>query len=114
MVPRDGRTCSITLPRKLWKLKERSAIYNIGGGDPVNLLEFVKTLEEELIRAGVLPADYDFAAHTELVPMQPGDVKVTYADCSGLERDYGFRPGIGIREGLRKFAEWYASVGRTI
>ena len=84
------------------------AIYNIGGGDPVNLLEFVKTLESELIRAGVLPGDYDFAAHTELVPMQPGDVKTTFADCSGLERDYGFRPETRIEDGLRQFAEWYA------
>ena len=83
------------------------AIYNIGGGTPENLLDYISTLQEELVRAGVLPADYDFAAHRELVGMQPGDVPVTYADSKGLEDDYGFRPTIGIREGLRKFAEWY-------
>ena len=83
------------------------AVYNIGGGTPENLLDYISTLQEELVRAGVLPADYDFEAHRELVGMQPGDVPVTYADSSALERDYGFRPSIGIREGLRKFAEWY-------
>ena len=83
------------------------AVYNIGGGQPENLLDFVATLQEELVRAGVLPADYDFEAHKKLVPMQPGDVPVTYADSAALEADYGFRPAIGIREGLRKFAEWY-------
>ena len=83
------------------------AVYNIGGGTPENLLDYLQTLQEELVRAGVLPTDYDFDAHKELVPMQPGDVPVTYADSSALERDYGFRPAIGIREGLRKFAEWY-------
>ena len=83
------------------------AIYNIGGGQPENLLDFVSTLQEELVRAGVLPADYDFAAHRELVPMQPGDVPVTFADSTGLETDFGFRPSIPIREGLRRFAEWY-------
>ena len=83
------------------------AIYNIGGGQPENLLDFITTLQEELVRAGVLPQDYDFEAHKELVPMQPGDVPVTYADSTALECDYGFRPQIGIREGLRKFAEWY-------
>lgn len=83
------------------------AVYNIGGGTPENLLDYISTLQEELVRAEVLPADYDFDAHKELVPMQPGDVPVTYADSSALERDYGFRPQIGIREGLRKFAEWY-------
>lgn len=83
------------------------SVYNIGGGQPENLLDYIKTLQEELVRAGVLPADYDFEAHRELVGMQPGDVPVTYADSSALERDYGFRPAIGIREGLRKFAEWY-------
>lgn len=83
------------------------AVYNIGGGTPENLLEYVKVLQEELVRAGVLPADYDFEGHRELVGMQPGDVPVTYADSSGLEQDYGFTPKIGIREGLRKFAEWY-------
>ena len=83
------------------------AIYNIGGGQPVNLLDFVSTLQEELVRAGVLPADYDFEAHRELVGMQPGDVPVTFADSSALETDYGFTPKIGIRQGLSAFAEWY-------
>ncbi len=83
------------------------AIYNIGGGTPENLLDFVNTLQEELVRAGVLSSDYDFEAHRELVEMQPGDVPVTFADSSALEKDFGFRPGIGIREGLRRFAEWY-------
>ena len=83
------------------------AIYNIGGGQPENLLDFVNILQEELLRAGVLPADYDFEAHKELVPMQPGDVPTTYADASALERDFGFVPKITLREGLRKFAEWY-------
>ena len=83
------------------------AVYNIGGGTPENLLDYITVLQEELIRAGVLPADYDFEAHKELVPMQPGDVPVTYADSEALERDFGFRPAIGIRKGLRKFAEWY-------
>lgn len=83
------------------------AVYNIGGGTPENLLDYISTLQEELIRAGVLPADYDFDAHKELVGMQPGDVPVTYADSAALERDYGFTPKIGIREGLRAFAEWY-------
>ena len=82
-------------------------IYNIGGGQPENLLDFVQILQEELVRAGVLPADYDFEAHKELVPMQPGDVPTTYADASGLERDFGFTPKITLREGLRKFAQWY-------
>ena len=84
------------------------AVYNIGGGTPENLMDFVATLQEELMRAGVLPADYDFEAHRELVGMQPGDVPVTYADATALERDYGFTPRVGIREGLRAFAEWYA------
>ena len=83
------------------------ALYNIGGGTPENLLDFVRTLQEELVRAEILPADYDFEGHRELVGMQPGDVPVTYADASALEADYGFRPSVGIREGLRKFAEWY-------
>ena len=82
-------------------------IYNIGGGKPENLLDFVSTLQEELVRAGVLPEDYDFELHRELVEMQPGDVPITYADCNDLERDFGFTPQIGIREGLRDFAEWY-------
>ena len=89
------------------------AIYNIGGGTPENLLDFVSTLQEELVRAGVLPADYDFEGHRELVGMQPGDVPVTYADSGALEADYGFRPAIGIREGLRRFAEWYAEYTKT-
>ncbi len=84
-------------------------VYNIGGGTPENLLDYVRTLQEELVDAGVLPADYDFESHRELVPMQPGDVPVTYADSSKLEKDYGFRPKIGIREGLRHFAHWYKS-----
>lgn len=83
------------------------AIYNIGGGQPENLLDFVQTLQEELLRAGVLPQDYDFEAHRELVPMQPGDVPTTYADTSALERDFGFTPKTTLREGLRKFSEWY-------
>lgn len=83
------------------------AIYNIGGGQPENLLDFITVLQEELVCAGVLPQDYDFDSHKELVAMQPGDVPITYADSSALERDYAFTPKIGIREGLRKFAEWY-------
>ena len=83
------------------------AVYNIGGGTPENLLDYISTQQEELVRAGVLPADYDFEGHRQLVGMQPGDVPVTYADSTDLERDYGFKPQIGIREGLRKFAEWY-------
>ena len=82
-------------------------VLNIGGGNPENLLEFVKILQEELVRAGVLPSDYDFEGHRELVGMQPGDVPVTYADSSKLETEYGFKPQIEIREGLRRFAEWY-------
>ena len=83
------------------------AVYNIGGGQPENLLDFVQILQEELLAAGVLPPDYDFEAHKELVPMQPGDVPTTYADASALERDFGFTPKITLREGLRKFAQWY-------
>lgn len=83
------------------------AIYNIGNNQPENLLDFVDILQQELIRAGVLPKDYDFEAHKKLVPMQPGDVPVTYADTSALERDFGFKPSTPLREGLRKFAEWY-------
>ena len=83
------------------------AVYNIGGGQPENLLDFVQILQEELVRAGVLPKDFDFEAHKQLVPMQPGDVPTTYADASALERDFGFTPKITLREGLRKFAEWY-------
>ena len=85
------------------------AIYNIGGGQPENLLDFVTILQEELVRAGVLPQDFDFEAHKQLVPMQPGDVPTTYADATALERDFGFTPKITLREGLRKFAEWYKS-----
>lgn len=87
-------------------------VYNIGGGQPENLLDFVQILQEELIRAGVLPQDYDFESHKQLVPMQPGDVPTTYADASALERDFGFTPKITLREGLRKFAEWYKSYYR--
>lgn len=82
-------------------------VYNIGNSNPENLLDFVQILQEELIRAGVLPADYDFEAHKELVPMQPGDVPVTFADTSALERDMGFKPSTTLRQGLRAFAEWY-------
>lgn len=83
------------------------AIYNIGNSSPENLLDFVDILQSELIAAGVLPKDYDFDSHKELVPMQPGDVPITYADCSPLERDFGFKPSTSLREGLRKFAKWY-------
>ena len=83
------------------------AVYNIGNNNPENLLDFVNILQEELIRAKVLPEDYDFEAHKKLVPMQPGDVPVTYADTSALERDFGFKPSTSLRDGLRKFAEWY-------
>lgn len=85
------------------------ALYNIGGGRPENLLDFVTILQEELVRAGVLPENYDFEAHKELVAMQPGDVPVTYADTTALERDFGYRPSTTLREGLRKFSEWYKS-----
>ena len=84
------------------------AVYNIGNNSPENLLDFVQILQEELVRAGVLPQDYDFEAHKELVPMQPGDVPVTYADTSALEADFGFKPSTSLRDGLRSFAEWYA------
>ncbi len=83
------------------------AVYNIGNSNPENLLNFVDILQQELISAGVLPDDYDFEAHKELVPMQPGDVPVTYADTSALERDYGFKPSTSLRDGLRAFAKWY-------
>lgn len=83
------------------------AVYNIGNSNPENLLDFVQILQEELIRAGVLPNDYDFESHKELVAMQPGDVPITYADTSALEKDYGFKPSTSLRDGLRKFAEWY-------
>ena len=84
-------------------------IYNIGNNQPANLLDFVTILQEELVRAGVLPVDYDFEAHKELVPMQPGDVPVTYADTTPLEQDFGFKPSTPLREGLRRFAQWYAT-----
>lgn len=83
------------------------ALYNIGNNEPQNLLDFVTILQEELIRAGVLPKEYNFESHREMVPMQPGDVPVTYADTSALERDFGFKPSTSLRTGLRKFAEWY-------
>ena len=83
------------------------AVYNIGNSKPENLLNFVDILQQELIRAGVLPTDYNFEAHTELVAMQPGDVPTTFADTSALERDFGFKPHTSLREGLRCFAEWY-------
>ena len=83
------------------------AVYNIGNQNPENLLDFVDILQQELINAGVLPADYDFESHKKLVPMQPGDVPITYADTEPLERDYGFKPSTPLREGLRKFAQWY-------
>ena len=82
-------------------------VYNIGNSSPENLLEFVDILQQELISAGVLPADYDFEAHKKLVPMQPGDVPVPYADTTPLEADFGFKPNTSLREGLRKFAKWY-------
>ena len=83
------------------------AVYNIGNNNPENLLDFVQILSEELVRAGVLPSDYDFESHKELVAMQPGDVPITYADTSALERDFGFKPSTTLRDGLRAFAEWY-------
>ena len=85
------------------------AIYNIGNSSPENLLDFIDILQQELVAAGVLPADYDFEAHKELVPMQPGDVPVTFADTSALERDFGFQPSTLLREGLRRFTQWYQS-----
>ena len=84
-------------------------VYNIGNNQPENLLDFVQILQEELVRAGVLPSDYNFEAHKELVPMQPGDVPITYADTTPLEQDFGFKPSTPLREGLRRFAEWYNS-----
>ena len=85
------------------------AVYNIGNNQPENLLDFVQILQEELVAAGVLPEDYDFETHKELVPMQPGDVPVTYADTSALERDFGFKPSTSLRDGLRAFAQWYGA-----
>ena len=89
------------------------AVYNIGNNNPENLLDFVTILQEELVRAGILPADYNFEAHKKLVPMQPGDIPTTYADTTPLEQDFGFRPSTPLREGLRKFAEWYAGEYKT-
>ena len=89
------------------------AVYNIGNNQPENLLDFVTILQEELVAAGVLPSDYDFEAHKELVPMQPGDVPVTYADTTALERDFGFKPSTSLREGLRAFAQWYKEYGNN-
>ena len=83
-------------------------VYNIGNNRPENLLDFVSILQEELVRAGVLPADYDFEAHKHLVPMQPGDVPTTFADMVRLEQDFGYKPSTPLRTGLRRFAEWYA------
>ena len=83
------------------------AVYNIGNNNPENLLDFVNILQEELVRAEILPKDYDFDMHKELVAMQPGDVPITFADTSALERDFGFKPKTSLRDGLRKFAEWY-------
>ena len=88
-------------------------VYNIGNNSPENLLDFVQILSEELVRAGVLPADFDFEAHKELAPMQPGDVPITYADTTALERDFGFKPSTSLREGLRRFAEWYHKFYQT-
>ena len=99
--PPERRTGEDGLPLPPYK------VYNIGNSHPENLLDFVTILQEELLRAGVLPADYDFEAHKKLVPMQPGDVPVTYADTTPLERDFGFKPSTPLREGLRKFAQWY-------
>lgn len=97
----------LLLHQSLNQLHLAPKLDNIGGGQPENLLDFVQILQEELLRAGVLPQDYDFDAHKELVPMQPGDVPTTYADTTALERDFGFTPRITLREGLRHFAEWY-------
>lgn len=85
------------------------AVYNIGNNNPENLLDFVQILQEELVSAGVLPLDFDFESHKELVAMQPGDVPVTYADTSALEKDFGYKPATSLRDGLRNFAEWYKS-----
>ena len=90
------------------------AVYNIGNSSPENLLDFVDILQQELVRAGVLPTDYNFEAHKKLVPMQPGDVPVTYSDTSDLERDFGFKPATSLRDGLRKFAEWYNEYYRIL
>jgi nucleoside-diphosphate-sugar epimerase len=94
--------------RVMLKAPKSYAVYNVGNSKPENLLEFVDILQQELISAGVLPSDYDFESHKELVPMQKGDVPVTFADTSALERDFGFKPSTPLREGLRRFAKWYA------
>lgn len=91
----------------------RVKVYNIGNNDPVNLLDFVDILQQELVEAGVLPSDYDFEAHKELVPMQPGDVEVTYADVTALQEDFGFKPDTPLRDGLRSFAKWYKEYYRV-
>ena len=83
------------------------AVYNIGAGSPVNLMEFIGILQEELVNTGLLPPDYDFEAHRELVPMQPGDVEITYADTSSLEETFGYHPTTEMRDGIRCFIEWY-------
>lgn len=90
------------------------AVYNIGNNNPENLLDFVDILQQKLIRAKVLPEVYDFEAHKELVPMQPGDIPITYADTSALERDFGYKPSTSLRDGLRKFSEWYAGFYKQI
>lgn len=106
-IVRVMRGAPVKVPDKDGRDQPPYAVYNIGGGQPVNLLTFVSTLQEELVRAGVLPADYDFEGHRKLVGMQPGDVLLTYADSDALEADFGFTPTIDIRAGLRSFAEWY-------
>lgn len=103
----DGIAAVMQKPPETDKNGAPHMVYNIGGSNPENLLEFVTILQEELVSAGILPKDFDFEAHTELVPMQPGDVEVTYADSVPLERDFGVKPQIRLREGLRRFAEWY-------
>lgn len=103
----DGIAAVMQKPPEADKNGAPHMVYNIGGSNPENLLEFVTILQEELVSAGILPKDFDFEAHTELVPMQPGDVEVTYADSVPLERDFGVKPQIRLREGLKRFAEWY-------
>ena len=103
----EGSIKSLPLGGDLAEASVPYAIYNIGNNQPENLLDFVQILQEELVRASVLPKDYDFEAHKELVPMQEGDVPITYADTTPLEKDFGFKPSTPLREGLRKFAEWY-------
>lgn len=103
----DGIAAVMQKPPEADKNGAPHMVYNIGGSNPENLLEFVTILQEELVSAGILPKDFDFEAHTELVPMQPGDVEVTYADSVPLERDFGVKPQIRLREGLKRFAKWY-------